>query len=331
MRFRISILMVLAAACGDQVVHAPVERVCAEDIPCPAGSMCNDVGICVDDAGSDAGVVVGSDAGLGTDGGGEVVPGTDGGEVVPGTDAGAVPPVDAGLPQDPGCGDGILQPGEGCDDGNQNPADGCTDECRPARCGDGVRRQDLAVDAPGGEACDDGNRLDNDSCTQRCEEAVCGDGIVWLDHEQCDDGNTAFSDGCGATCLIEPLPRECSWVGGRDRVTVYCSSEIPWSDAASECNLWHGDLVTVTAEADNAILSTAVNRGRDDTWIGLNDLQHEEELVWADRASDYRNWQRGNPDNRDNRDCAVIREPEGTWKLRDCDDDRPFLCEKPAQ
>ncbi|MDE0882683.1 MAG: hypothetical protein OSB21_08820, partial [Myxococcota bacterium] len=83
MHFRLSVLIALAAACGDQVIHVPFERLCSEDMPCLAGSLCNDVGVCVDDPGSDAGVVVGADTG------GGVVPGADaGGGVVPGADAG---------------------------------------------------------------------------------------------------------------------------------------------------------------------------------------------------------------------------------------------------
>jgi cysteine-rich repeat protein len=195
--------------------------------------------------------------------------------------------------------------------------------CQNARCGDSAVQR-------GVEACDDGNLLDNDACVGNCVSAVCGDTFVWEDHEQCDDGNTAFSDGCGATCVNEQLPRGCRWVAGRDQVTVYCPNGVQWSAAAAECTSWQGDLVTVTSEADNAILSVAVNRGRDDTWIGLNDLAQEDSFVWDGRASDYRNWRRDTPENRRDRDCAVIREPEGTWRLRDCGDRRPFLCEKPA-
>jgi cysteine-rich repeat protein len=325
MHFRLSVLIVLAAACGDQEVRVPFERVCSEDMPCLAGSLCNGVGVCVDDPGSDAGVALGADAG------GGVVPGADGGGgVVPGSDAGGVPHGDAGIPPAPGCGDGVLQPGEGCDDGNQNAADGCTDQCRLASCGDGVHRQDLPADAPGGEACDDGNTSPFDACLPSCRLARCGDGIVQAGVDGCDDGNNAFSDGCGATCVIEQLAPDCRWVGGRDQVTIYCPADVRRQAAAAVCRLWQGDLVTVISEPDNAILSAAVNGGEDDAWIGLNDSERERRFVWDGRASDYRNWRRGDDENRDNRDCAVIREPEGTWKLRDCTDRRPFLCEKPA-
>lgn len=37
----------------------------------------------------------------------------------------------------PGCGDGIVQPGEACDDGNMNNADSCTNACAPFACAAG--------------------------------------------------------------------------------------------------------------------------------------------------------------------------------------------------
>ena len=51
-------------------------------------------------------------------------------------------------------------------------------QCVAARCGDGVRRADLAMDDPGFEACDDGNCADDDGCLNSCAEAACGDGVV---------------------------------------------------------------------------------------------------------------------------------------------------------
>jgi len=63
----------------------------------------------------------------------------------------------------PGCGDGVLDPGEECDDGASNSdtaADACRADCSLPRCGDGV------VDS--GEACDDGNLLAADGCAPDC-------------------------------------------------------------------------------------------------------------------------------------------------------------------
>ncbi|MCA9680409.1 MAG: DUF4215 domain-containing protein, partial [Myxococcales bacterium] len=73
----------------------------------------------------------------------------------------------------PGCGDGLLQPGEACDDGNDAAGDGC----------------DAACTVEHGFAC----AGEPSACA-----SSCGDGVVASD-EGCDDGDTADGDGCDAT------------------------------------------------------------------------------------------------------------------------------------
>ncbi|MCB9766090.1 MAG: hypothetical protein H6739_40315 [Alphaproteobacteria bacterium] len=63
----------------------------------------------------------------------------------------------------PGCGDGIVDPGEACDDGADNSdadPDACRTSCLAASCGDGVTDSD--------EACDDANAWGGDGCTPVC-------------------------------------------------------------------------------------------------------------------------------------------------------------------
>ncbi|MCB9754090.1 MAG: hypothetical protein H6713_29455 [Myxococcales bacterium] len=62
-------------------------------------------------------------AGATDPGGTETGDGTTGGTTGDGTTDGTTGPVE------PGCGDGVLDPGEECDDGNDNSFDGCTAEC----------------------------------------------------------------------------------------------------------------------------------------------------------------------------------------------------------
>ncbi len=126
---------------------------------------------------------------------------------------------------EPGCGDGIVQPGEECDNGMNNADDSeCTSECMNAYCGDGlveigVEQCDdansidndecssqcvLASCGDGliqpGEQCDDANAIDTDFCTSLCQNAVCGDGFMHTNFEQCDDGNGDDTDDCTAIC-----------------------------------------------------------------------------------------------------------------------------------
>ena len=72
----------------------------------------------------------------------------------------------------------LLQEGEACDDGNTEDSDACLETCLTARCGDGVRRQDLAAGEVGYEDCDDGNEVNGDSCKNDCTRNRCGDGVV---------------------------------------------------------------------------------------------------------------------------------------------------------
>jgi cysteine-rich repeat protein len=62
----------------------------------------------------------------------------------------------------------------------------------PSLCGNG--QQDR------GEECDDGNQNDNDMCTNQCKAARCTDGIVNYVLEQCDDGNEYANDYCDNQC-----------------------------------------------------------------------------------------------------------------------------------
>ncbi|HJL19597.1 MAG TPA: DUF4215 domain-containing protein [Sandaracinaceae bacterium LLY-WYZ-13_1] len=140
----------------------------------------------------------------------------DGGDATAEVDAAAV---------DPGCGDGVLDPGERCDDGNRRAGDGCDARCVPeARCGDG------AVDPD--EVCDDGNLTSGDGCRADClSDETCGNGALDVaagevcdgepmcapgcrsllgcgdgevtPPEQCDDLNTDRWDGCDAACRRE--------------------------------------------------------------------------------------------------------------------------------
>jgi cysteine-rich repeat protein len=89
----------------------------------------------------------------------------------------------------PGCGNGVLDPGEQCDGG-----EGCSPACAPHVCGDGYIGP--------GEQCDDaGANGDDQSCTSACQVAACGDGLVGPD-EACDDGNNSNTDACLVGCIL---------------------------------------------------------------------------------------------------------------------------------
>ncbi|MBF93680.1 MAG: hypothetical protein CMH58_00765 [Myxococcales bacterium] len=92
---------------------------------------------------------------------------------------------------DPVCGDGKAEAWESCDDGNDIATDECTNECKPARCGDGIVREGI-------EECDDGNTIKTDTCLNDCRNSYCGDGYIHEGVEDCDDRNERATDDCNA-------------------------------------------------------------------------------------------------------------------------------------
>ncbi len=89
------------------------------------------------------------------------------------------------------CGDGKIQIPEQCDDGNDRDDDGCTNQCKKARCGDGIVRT-------GVEGCDDGNSTDGDGCQANCTPTSGGMTTV----ETCPGWNPdPLSDG---VCSTQP-------------------------------------------------------------------------------------------------------------------------------
>ncbi len=176
------------------------------------------------------------------------------------------------VPQDPACGDGLinLDPPEACDDGNSLPGDGCSGRCvieqfyecpTPGEpcvstivCGDGV--------VGPGEACDDGNTEAGDGCAASCSLVekgfacrtpgqpctrvyLCGDGVV-DPNEGCDDGNTEDLDGCDSKCRLElgfkceGSPSECTETKCGDGVVEGAEScddgnVIPFDGCSATC------------------------------------------------------------------------------------------------
>lgn len=65
-------------------------------------------------------------------------------------------------------GDGWRNPSEECDDGNQVDEDGCTNNCRIARCGDGILRRDQDLADPSTEECEPGLEPPAVRCSEDC-------------------------------------------------------------------------------------------------------------------------------------------------------------------
>ena len=99
---------------------------------------------------------------------------------------------------------------EQCDDGNDVDSDACRSNCRAAVCGDGIVRTDLSEGEPGFEACDDGNTDELDGCTRNCDSGIDSDGDGVIDPAdncpQTPNPDQADTDGDGAGDVCDPNP-----------------------------------------------------------------------------------------------------------------------------
>jgi cysteine-rich repeat protein len=63
-------------------------------------------------------------------------------------------------------------------------------------------------------------------------------------------------------------------------------------------------------------------------WIGLNDRTVEGTFVWESAdPSPFRNWNSGEPNNRNNEDCVELRNADGLWNDLACGERRAYVCE----
>jgi cysteine-rich repeat protein len=186
------------------------------DDPAPASAQTSEDPTASSSPGSSSSVTAGVTGDADSDSTSEGVSGSDSNADSTGDSTGVMPPP-------PGCGNGVVDPGEQCDGGNDPPCtpvctlnvcgDGylgpteqcddagangddkaCTSTCQNARCGDGLLGP--------GEACDDGNAFNTDACLSGCIPAACGDGFQQMNVESCDlgAGNGAYGGACNVTC-----------------------------------------------------------------------------------------------------------------------------------
>ncbi|XP_036973174.1 macrophage mannose receptor 1 [Acanthopagrus latus] len=105
-----------------------------------------------------------------------------------------------------------------------------------------------------------------------------------------------------------------------------------WQDAEAHCVKEQGHLASFHTQEELSFLVAHMPVG---AWIGLNDIQVENQFVFSDGTSpDLLPWVPGQPDNwQDNEDCVHIRgmnevEP-GLLNDDYCTSSRDFICKKP--
>lgn len=106
---------------------------------------------------------------------------------------------------------------------------------------------------------------------------------------------------------------------------LYTNKET-WYSAKSECEKFGGSLVTIDSyEKQRFIKGMSASQ---ELWIGLNDLAQEGNYVWINHAKPiYLNWKRGEPNNKGNEDCVLMRK-DGYWNDEGCSVRNKFICER---
>jgi len=105
------------------------------------------------------------------------------------------------------------------------------------------------------------------------------------------------------------------------------SNEIPWEDAAAECQTkdpWYpGQFVSIHSQEQNDFLYSMTTDSS--TWIGLSRAESSASWTWADGSNlDFINWKSGEPTRGD---CAFLYYTSGEWVSLPCQDTVAFLCQ----
>jgi len=136
--------------------------------------------------------------------------------------------------RDPGCGDGIVDPGEDCDDGNILDGDCCSALCQfepvDSDCSDGVYcNGDETCDGAG--TCEAGTSVDcedlvgctvdscneaTDSCDNTPDDGLCDNGVFCDGAEVCDavDDCSSTGDPCADGTVCSETTATCDSEGG---------------------------------------------------------------------------------------------------------------------
>ena len=238
-----------------------------------------------------------------------------------------------------------AMPGDEVCNGVDDDCDGDVDEGLPADClacmpADEVCNQsdddcDGAVDedaqpANTPELC---NGIDDD-CDGVVDEEVNAGQLEELCNGLDDDCDGNIDEGEACPCQAETFEGTRYLFCGRANVATVAAFavKVPWQEARSLCQRVGGDLVTVDSEPlDVWLFQQADQRGFDETWFGMNDIQNEGQWVWLDgEMMPFTDWDSGEPNDGGNgEDCGImhIQSRRGRWDDRPCGRNYHYICE----
>jgi hypothetical protein len=136
--------------------------------------------------------------------------------------------------------------------------------------------------------------------------------------------------------LVEVVPLDAGPCGtgtlvhGLDGDYVVCDEPASWLDAAATCQALGMQLAKVETAAENTFLYDTLGSG--DYWIGLTDVDDENDWFWQDgEALSFLDWGQGEPNNSGGIEhCGEIRAGDRDWNDQSCASSQAFVCETDA-
>ncbi|PFX29120.1 Perlucin-like protein [Stylophora pistillata] len=123
----------------------------------------------------------------------------------------------------------------------------------------------------------------------------------------------------------------------------FSSEIVSWHEAVRRCKSHGGHLLKIDDADEQSFITNTINASRQmqALWIGLHDLDNEDEFTWEhdNTPANFSNWKNGEPDKSGSEeDCVAVSGilfhmysqpyPPGRWYDIKCDKSAPYICEK---
>ncbi|MBZ5710212.1 CotH kinase family protein [Nannocystis pusilla] len=181
------------------------------------------------------------------------------------------------------------------------------------------------------------------ACTVPSDVDVDGDGFSACT-DDCDDNDPAVHPGAQEVCDLDD--DNCDGIWDNDPLCPHCVEKdlpgpgtaqlcfvaLPFAEAEADCVAQGGHLLAIPSqEIQDWAVAEAFAVAGSDWWIGLNDIDAEDDFVWTDGTPlGFTAWNEGEPNNVGEEDCVNLPTwSAGLWNDLVCDTPLPYICQTP--